>query len=149
MKCETLSNQVHETFGFGYTAVSLFRTLRPLSSGTLLRLGTLRRLYVRPWGTSRADITSFSGRSVKLRRQVEGQHPHNATAKYHRPPHHRPPIHNHFILSSPSAPFRHCLDTSPSRPSSLCDHDGRSRRDIDKVDKVARWPLRIAGQKTD
>lgn len=34
----------------------------------------------------RAGITSFSGRSVKLRRQVEGQHPHNATAEYRSRP---------------------------------------------------------------
>lgn len=63
------------------------------------------RLHVRSWGTSRADITSFSGRSVKLRRQVEGQHPHNATAEYNRPPHHCL-IHNHFSLSSSAAPCR-------------------------------------------
>lgn len=49
----------------------------PLSSGTLWRRGCIRR------SAHRAGITSFSGRSVKLRRQVEGQHPHNATADEH------------------------------------------------------------------
>lgn len=50
----------------------------PLSSGTLWRRGCVRR------SAHGAGITSFSGRSVKLRRQVEGQHPHNATAEHHR-----------------------------------------------------------------
>lgn len=67
------------------------------------------RRYVCSWGTSRVDITSFSGRSVKLRRQVEGQHPHNATAEYRRSPHYlarssttlfSPPFPRHIVPSS-------------------------------------------------
>lgn len=53
----------------------------PLSSGTLWRRGCVRRF------AHRAGITSFSGRSVKLRRQVEGQHPHTMqrpTSAHHR-----------------------------------------------------------------
>lgn len=62
-------------------------SIGPLSSGTLWRRG---RKVRRTGAQRKAGITSFSGRSVKLRRQVEGQHPHNATAEHHRrlSPHH-------------------------------------------------------------
>lgn len=112
---------------FGYTGdlvvtpwQGLFRTRRPLSSGTLWRLRTsFVRRNVRPWGTSRVDITSFSGRSVKLRRQVEGQHPHNATAEYHRSPpspttSSDPPA---TLFSPPFPPRRVVPSSSPHRLS--------------------------------
>lgn len=66
----------------------------------ILSPGRIGRTVVGGHESRAGASTSFSGRSVKLRRQVEGQHPHNAS---HRIPSHRrtrrnPCSHSHISV---------------------------------------------------
>lgn len=99
----------------------------PLSSGTLWRRGCVRR------SAHEAGITSFSGRSVKLRRQVEGQHPHNATAEHHR----RSPT--TISLDPPPPLLPACLSSlSFSSPSNVTPLDTRANDIVEKTPITCR-----------